>query len=210
MRLSVIIAMYNSCKNVVKTLRDLLSQEHKGEYEVIVINDGSEDDTSEVERICKESGFIYRSQANDGEASARNLGVELAKGDYFTFIDADDEIEPNYLTVILSEIEGDQYDFITHRWRFINGFFGDQHEPPLLNWNVWANVYRNYEPWRSVKFDRDIIFACDTDWLKRAHRPDMKDLYSDNYVNIYHIDNPNSLTKRYERGEIPIRRGENG
>lgn len=206
MRLSVIITMYNSCANVANVLKNLLSQGRDSEREIIVINDGSEEDASEVKRICEENGLTYYEQANDGEASARNKGIELATGDYFTFIDADDEIESNYLAVILSEIMDGQYDFITHRWRFVNGFFGDQHEEPLLNWNVWANVYRNYSPWRDVKFDRDIIFACDTDWLKRAHRPDMVGYHSSNYVNIYHIDNPNSLTKRYERGEIPIRR----
>lgn len=205
MRLSVMIAMYNGCENVKTTLEKLHKQQGAHDLEVIVIDDGSTDEKApEVAQLCKNYGYIYERQANAGEATARENGLKKATGDYCTWVDADDSITDNYLDTIFGEIEGGVYDFIAHPWQYTTGVLAVRHDPPLVNWNVWANVYRTSKV-QGVPFDKDMRIASDTEWLRRAITPDMKWLDSQNIVNIYDGDNYNSLTKQFERGEIKVR-----
>lgn len=209
-RLSIIIPMYNSCANVVKNLTTLDTQRAGKGYdlEVLVLNDGSKEDTTLVEMLCKNYGFTYYSHENMGGAATCNRGLSLVSGDYFTFIDADDSITDIYLDVIFNEIESGEYDFITHRWKLQSGIIGDQHELPLVNWNVWSNVYRT-EIFNKTKFDEDIIFAWDIDWLRRLpFTPDTPILCSAAITNIYNESNPESTTNKFYRGEIPARKSD--
>lgn len=207
MKLSVVIPMYNSCNNVAMILNKLKNQIGERDVQVIVVNDGSEEDTSLVEQLCRGYGFEYHDQENGGEAAARNTGKDAVKGDYFAFIDADDDIENNYFDIIFAEISEGDYDFITNKWRYVNGDIGGQHGFPLPNYNVWSNVYKT-SAWQYLDFDTDIIYTCDTDWLQRGYKDSMKRLDTCNIVNIYHVDNPNSLTQRWSRGEIPVRKSD--
>ena len=210
MRLSVLIAMYNGCENVLKTLEKLRAQQGEHDLEVIVIDDGSTDGKApDVEKRCKDHGYTYERQANAGEAATRERGLKKATGDYCTWVDADDSITDNYLDTIFSEIESGTYDFITHPWIYTTGVLAVRHDPPLVNWNVWSNVYRTSKV-QDVPFDKDMRIASDTEWLKRAITPAMKWLDSQNVVNIYDGDNYNSLTKQFERGEIKVRFSEDG
>jgi glycosyltransferase involved in cell wall biosynthesis len=71
------------------------------DWECIIVNDGSPDDTEKVAREwCeKDSRFIYLKKENGGLSSARNSGLRIAKGDYIQFLDADDLIEDKKLTI---------------------------------------------------------------------------------------------------------------
>ena len=204
MSLTVLIAMYNSCENVAETLEKLAEQKTNHSLEVILINDGSGEDASEVENICNRYNFIYKYQRNAGEATTRDNGLKMATGDYVTWVDADDSITDDYLDVIFSEIEDGAYDFITHPWKYTDGTAGCRHEPPLVNWNVWSNVYRTSKV-QDVPFDKDMRIASDTEWLKRAITSDMVWLDSDRAINIYNAENPDSLTNQFARGEIKVR-----
>ena len=205
MRLTILIAMYNGCENVAKTLKKLYAQQDGRDLEVIVIDDGSTDTKApNIETICADCGFKYYRQKNTGEPTARENGLKRVTGEYFTWIDADDSITDDYLDVIYSEISAGDYDFITHPWRYTDGRAGSRHEPPLVNWNVWANVYRT-DKVQGVPFDKDMRVASDTEWLKRAITPDMRWLDSDKIINIYDANNYNSLTNRFTRGEIKVR-----
>ena len=206
-KLTVTIAMYNSCENVAKTLDKLAEQRGVYDLEVIVVDDGSTDDPSAVVDLCKEYGFIYHRQENGGEAAAREKGLNMATGDYMTWVDADDSIADDYLDIIYSEIDSGEYDFITHRWVYANGEIGCRHEPPLVNWNVWSNVYRTSKV-KGVPFNQDMIIASDMEWLERAITPDMKWLDSDRFTNIYDAKNPDSLTNKFKRGEVALRKSD--
>lgn len=206
MKLSILIAMYNSCENVEKTLEKLYSQMQKG-VEVIVVDDGSTDEwgATYVEVSCIEKGFRYVREENRGEAGARQKGLDLAKGDYFTWVDADDSIVPNYLEIILREIgEYKGVDIITHRWINQDGVLGVRHELPMVNWNVWSNVYRR-EAVKEVKFDLDRIIASDYFWLEEAVKKCKSFYNSEEVTNIYNDKNPDSLTHQFERGEVKAR-----
>lgn len=212
MKLTVIIPMYNCCQNVSQTLQKLSNQlgrrDDPERLEVIVIDDGSTDQFApNVKLECLARGFTYYRQDNAGGAAACNRGLEMASGDYITFVDADDTITDCYVEVVLQEIMTGEYDFITHCWEYPNGQIGVRHELPLVNWNVWGNMYRTSLV-RDVKFDEDINVSWDMDWLRRAYQPSMRQLNSDRVTNIYDTSNPASITNKFSRGEITIRKSD--
>lgn len=92
---SVIIPTYNRRKWLVDAINSVLSQKYK-QFELIVIDDGSNDGTSELE-ILKNSRIQYIQKENKGPSSARNLGAQKAKYDTLAFLDSDDQWLPNKL-----------------------------------------------------------------------------------------------------------------
>lgn len=87
---SVIIPTYNHAEFVLRTLESVFAQAFS-DYEVIVVNDGSPDNTAEVLAPLVQAGrIIYIEQPNAGQAAARNRGLAIAKGDYIAFLDDDD------------------------------------------------------------------------------------------------------------------------
>ena len=94
--ISVIIPAYNASAYVEKCLQSVLGQTY-GNLEVIVINDCSTDDTAEKAMAFKDKRLrVINLPKNQGQSSARNLGIREAKGEYLSFIDADDYIDADY------------------------------------------------------------------------------------------------------------------
>jgi len=99
LRASVIIPAYNAEKVITRCLTALEHQTiPQDEYEVIVVDDGSDDDTAE---LAKESGAKVLKSGHVGPAAARNAGAELARADIIVFTDADCEPGPDFLERIL-------------------------------------------------------------------------------------------------------------
>jgi glycosyltransferase involved in cell wall biosynthesis len=94
---SVIITTYNHEKYIGQTLESVFSQTYK-EYEVIVVDDGSTDDTPNRIAPFKDS-IHYIRQKNQGVASSRNSGIRVAKGHLLAFLDGDDLWYPEKLSV---------------------------------------------------------------------------------------------------------------
>lgn len=97
MKLSIIIPVYNGALLLNRCLDSIFAQETQYTYEVILIDDGSTDNTVEIIRARKELNIILLQQQNAGPAVARNKGIELAKGQYITFMDADDYWNQGYI-----------------------------------------------------------------------------------------------------------------
>lgn len=108
MKFSVIIPLYNKAPYVRKALETVYAQTYR-DYEIIVINDGSTDNSSIIaEEYLKGIGGVnYKiiNQPNAGVSAARNNGVAQAQGDYLAFLDADDWWEPTYLEQMARLIE---------------------------------------------------------------------------------------------------------
>ena len=99
---SVIIPFFRNREWLVEALESVFSQSFK-DYEVILINDGSPEDISDI--INKYNNIVYRKQNNQGPAAARNLGISLAKGKYIAFEDSDDIWLPTKLEKQISFME---------------------------------------------------------------------------------------------------------
>lgn len=99
---SVIIPAYNAEKYLGFCLDTVIAQTHK-KLEIIVINDGSKDNTDKIcdEYAEKDSRIRVIHQENRGVAFARNVGLDEAAGEYIAFIDSDDYVKSNYIEVLL-------------------------------------------------------------------------------------------------------------
>lgn len=105
---SVIVPVYNTPYLLVrKCLNSLIRQSYKN-IEILVINDGSREDYSDIQKEyeTKDSRIKFYNKENGGAASARNFGIEKSKGDYISFVDADDYVDGFFIEGLLDAIEG--------------------------------------------------------------------------------------------------------
>src|SRR6478609_2698254 len=96
--ISVIVPCYNQASFLPAAVLSVINQSCSN-WECIIINDGSTDDTELVARECvkKDSRITLHNKRNGGLSSARNYGINVAKGEYLLFLDSDDIIYPDYL-----------------------------------------------------------------------------------------------------------------
>ena len=92
---SVVIPTYNRLTMLLRVLEALEQQRNAPSFEVIVINDGSTDDTDRA--LSQRKGIVYRAQPNGGPGRARNHGVSLASGEFVIFIGDDTVPEPDFV-----------------------------------------------------------------------------------------------------------------
>lgn len=100
---SIIIPLFNKENFIEKTIQSVLNQTID-DYELLIINDGSTDDSENKVLSIKDNRINYYFQENNGVSSARNLGILKAKGDYIAFLDADDYWYSDFLESILKYI----------------------------------------------------------------------------------------------------------
>jgi glycosyltransferase involved in cell wall biosynthesis len=94
---SVIIPTYNRADLLINTIESVLAQRFK-DFELLVIDDGSTDDTRElVNSFCDSTNIRYIYQENKGVGAARNTGIKNARGEWIAFLDSDDLWLPNHL-----------------------------------------------------------------------------------------------------------------
>lgn len=86
---SILVPAYNEEEHIGRTVESLLSLEYPGEREIIVVNDGSTDDTSKIARGFEKKGVVVVDKENAGKASAMNAGIARAKGELIAVLDAD-------------------------------------------------------------------------------------------------------------------------
>ena len=198
-KLSVVIPFYNAgnlLKNllakiaVLKTKSALFSDE----IEVIVDDDGSVEDTH---WLNKEDIVVVHKPHNNA-ASARNVGMRAATGQYITFVDADDEILDNFFDAIAKAITNNPTDVMNFRAKCEDG--ANKHHP----YTIWAKVFRT-EFARKFQFDEALNSGEDGRFWGEIER-DQNHTYKkvDETIYYYHWSaNPNSLCKRVNRGELP-------
>ncbi|MDR2732782.1 MAG: glycosyltransferase, partial [Fibromonadaceae bacterium] len=108
--ISVIIPAYNVETYIGKCLDSVLSQEY-GDLEVIVIDDGSTDNTSNIiANYATDSRLKLIEQKNSGVSAARNSGIDAATGDYLAFVDSDDYLEPGMYKKLIADLNESQAD----------------------------------------------------------------------------------------------------
>lgn len=94
--ISVIIPAYNAARTIRRCIQSVLDQTYT-EWEMIIVDDGSKDDTLDICQSYDDSRIRVLHKENGGVSSARNHGLKFAQGDYIAFIDSDDFIEADYL-----------------------------------------------------------------------------------------------------------------
>lgn len=128
---SIIVPTFNGSKRIGRCLEALLSQAAKMNVEILVVNDGSTDNTADV--VSRYSGIRLISQANAGPAAARNLGVQEAKGEIVLFTDDDCVPMPDWLRAMLApfddaQVVGAKGVYRTHQKRLAARFVQIEYE----------------------------------------------------------------------------------
>lgn len=169
MKISVIIPVYNSSTYLRKCLDSVVNQTLK-DIEIIVINDGSTDDSKNIieEYLCKYKNIIFIDQENKGIGKTRNIGIKKATGEYITFIDSDDYIKENMLEEYYKYAKKHNFDLVIGSYIkkinnkeiiFENNKFktGNVKTTPqilyLIEYGPWAKLYK-----REMLINNNIYF----------------------------------------------------
>ena len=199
-KLSIIIPYYNTEQMTDKLLSALVPQTND-RTEIIMVDDGSERPFIFDEDWEK---VIYIRKDNGGVSSARNRGLQEAKGEYIVFIDSDDMVSDDYIEQIFKAIESNP-DTVYISWKSMDGKLGkiissenDEFNP----WNrcVWNRVFKR-EYIKGMEFNEDMQVAEDDDFLKRLPVPNFK-TYISKPIYFYRAGREDSLTQRAKMGEF--------
>ena len=122
---SVIVPIYNSVMYIEKCLESIKNQSYKN-IEVIMINDGSTDGSEQIayKYVNEDNRFIIINKANMGVSAARNDGIELASGEFLTFIDSDDIIDKEFIETLLSAMVED-VDIAVCNMKYVSDSVGE-------------------------------------------------------------------------------------
>lgn len=167
MFLSFIVPVYNAEKYLVECLRSLLEQGIPSEeYEIICINDGSQDNSSTILQTfsTENANIVVINQGNCGVVSARNTGLKVAQGEYVWFVDADDFIKSGSLLRLHSTIAGTSCDrLIVGAYQFADTLTEKETElsrqqklpinAPWYDAVVWRSLFR-----RSFLLEHNLCF----------------------------------------------------
>ncbi len=137
-KISFIVPVYNNEKTIEKTLNSILNQNNKDiDFEIVVINDGSTDNSKNIiEKYKSNENIRIFNKENEGIATTRNFGVDHAEGEYIIFVDGDDYVEKSLLDDINDYIEKDV---------------------DLIKWSpIWVNT----EGEKIKEADKNEIFEC--------------------------------------------------
>ncbi len=152
--LSVIVPVYNVEKYLGKTLESLANQTVADSMQIILVDDGSVDSSSE---ICDNFAYTHQNtivlhQTNGGVSAARNAGLKEATGEYVGFIDADDTIAPDYYEKLLNTVKENNCDMAFGSMTYIFSDFTRQ----VNNWYPGGTVLDRNELVNS--FSRKMLF----------------------------------------------------
>lgn len=164
MKISVVVPCYNVANVLERCVESVMRQSFK-EWELLLIDDGSVDDTSTLCEAfaCKSEKITYIRKNNGGVSSARNLGIEQSSGEYITFIDADDYVDASYLDELL---RGCMSDITISGFTISDGRIVKPEQQHWLNKELSEGVksiveddYLLYSPWGKL-FKRSIILKA--------------------------------------------------
>lgn len=110
-KVSIIVPVYNTAKYLNGCIKSLLHQTLE-DIEIILINDGSPDESESIIKKYKDKRIKYISKKNEGIGKTRNLGIDSATGEYISFIDSDDYVEPNFCETMYEKAIKDNCDIV--------------------------------------------------------------------------------------------------
>lgn len=119
--ISVVVPAYNQAHYLAEALQSVLEQRYTN-FEIIVVDDGSTDDTAQVAASFSDPRVRYVFQENAGLSAARNCGLHMAKGEWISFLDSDDRFLPTKLERLAAEFVADgQLGLVAGQAIFIDG-----------------------------------------------------------------------------------------
>lgn len=213
-KVSVIIPVYNGEKFLRRAIDSVVNQSYDGEYEVLLVDDGSKDGT---DAICKEYAerfpFVhYFYHDNRGISKTRERAVELAQGDYLCWVDADDYISTDLLKITMQKIKAANADICVLSWQEVweNGATLNclrQEDRSAQEWKkqtiagefnaVWSYICKR-EFWNNVKIPWQVCECGEDAYITPILFAKAKNIVPVTEILYYHsCDNPASVTHSY-------------
>ena len=180
--ISIVVPIYNTAKYLSKCLNSIINQTHKN-LEIILVDDGSTDNSPHIikEYAKKDSRVKVITQKNQGQSAARNTGIKVAKGNYISFTDSDDELKPNFIASLLQLYEKNEISIAVcgHQFNFLKTNITKNLYPSPLNPRNKNESKRSYILKLLAKDGR--MYSCDNK------------LFRANIIHKYHLEFDTSL-----------------
>lgn len=198
--LSVIIPAYNAERFLGECLKSIFANKPSFKFEVIVVNDGSKDNTAKaVEPYLENKELIYIEQENSGVSAARNNGIEIAKGKYITFADADDMVIAGGIDKLVDVAEKTESEIVVGSWKCCNeaGKISDEYKMPdccytdenmadmkEISGVPWGKIYKR-ELFSQIRFPENYSSYVDTNIRFLVFREAKKIACSSEYIYLW-------------------------
>lgn len=153
--ISVIIPLFNKEKSIRTTIQSVLQQTFSN-FEIIIVDDGSTDNSSAIVHSIKDKRIKYYYKSNTGVSSTRNFGIKVANGQNILFLDADDYLLKNCLETLLTIKHNNMCDIVTSNFLCLY---------PDKNESLYAEKYSTgkvVNPYKSMFFNRLLITSGNT------------------------------------------------
>lgn len=138
-KISIIVAAYNIENYIRRCLESLVNQTFK-DIEIIVVNDGSTDNTLNEINMINDERIRIVSQKNRGLIEARKSGYKQASGEYVLFVDGDDWLELNSLEILYNKAKEKKYDIVKYKCKKIN-----EDNKIIPDWDVITGEFNGYD-----------------------------------------------------------------
>lgn len=219
LKVSVIVPVYNASQYIGKTLDSIIAQDFDS-FEIIVIDDGSTDDSLEIINQCLDGCEMPHKvihQENAGVSVARNVGIEESKGDYLAFVDADDHISKNHLsslyngktdfslTLYAKEEGGKLTSLDTYSQDLISTYDFIKMELNMqITFNFFQLLYRSaIIKDNNIRFTPGTVYGEDTEFAHKALSFG-DEIAINNEVTYYYVQHPSSAIKTTEYRRFDI------
>lgn len=214
-KFSVVIPSYNRAALIPKTIQSILDQTVQ-DFEIIVVDDGSKDNTEEVVKAIADPRISYYKKENGERGAARNYGAARSKGQYVTFIDSDDWMYPFYFEEAQKIIDAHNTPEIFHMsYEFVSpeGAVLDQkfHEKDLNAQELKENimgcigvVVRN-DIINTYRFSEDRRLSGTEDWLLWLRIGSRYPIYYSDRITAAALNHDERSVLNYKEEQLAIR-----
>ncbi len=152
-KVSIIVPIYNEENNLRKCIESLINQTYKN-LEIILINDGSTDNSKEIIDSYKDKRIVAIHKKNTGIGDTRNTGIDKSTGDYIMFVDSDDYIELNCVEILLKNLNENKSDLV------ISNYYLDT---PSKTYEMNLKIFNSI----NIKEDCDLLCKINlSPWIK--------------------------------------------
>lgn len=221
-KISIIIPVYNAKAYLEECVKSVLNQIFT-DFELILVDDGSDDGSNLIcdQYAVNDSRVKSFHKKNGGVSSARNLGLDNAKGEWITFIDSDDYVDPYYLEHLVVHADG-RNDLIVAYSKLISS------SSTIVDPPVYPDIQINQSNFQSLfaKYDLDVYTTCWSKLYKKSFLNEFAirfpeklvlgedhvflytcilktyNIYITHYSDYYYRDTPNSLSKNFRSHEV--------
>lgn len=202
-RLSIIVPVYNGEKTIKRAIDSLLKQSE--EVDIIVVNDGSTDDTERIVKEYNNSNIHYFYKENGGISDARNYGVNKVTTEFFGFLDSDDTVKEDMAKKMLEAIGDKDICMSNFTWVYEDGSrkqardvgYKDKHEIiEKMFSTLWNKIYRT--KWflsTGIKFPTGLRYEDTSVLIRLAYYMDKVAYVDESFVDYYQING--SITHTY-------------